>query len=57
MGLRPFSLPLFTGVRGIWILRTSRVRSSRKFNRISAPVLLPKFLGSLLHLDKRMMSP
>ena len=28
---RPFFLPLFTGVRGIGILRTSQVRSSRKF--------------------------
>jgi hypothetical protein len=35
MGLRPFLLPLFTGVRGIGILRTSRRRRSQKFARLS----------------------
>jgi hypothetical protein len=32
MGLRPFLLPLFTGVRGIGILRTSPSGHSRKFS-------------------------
>jgi hypothetical protein len=31
MGLRPFFLPLFTGVRGRGILRSSPITISRKF--------------------------
>jgi len=41
MGLRPFLLPLFTGVRGIGILRTSPFGDSRKFR--TAPVLCGSF--------------
>src|SRR5215208_3361494 len=39
-GLRPFFLLLFTGVRGMGILRSSHTRSSEKFVR---------FIGALEH--------